>query len=199
MFLSQPVSIITHSNIGILSEDVFCLFQDSSPKPDMEQKLRSASSVDELMSLIYPTYWAALKCRSKLSAAASASKLSPRSQPPRLRPLTEEPTFAAAYVHLDVMKSKFGICFKILFSDFLGKKWQSYRLKQCTSVSVSNFPFKSNLFSSIFNTIGQQAKNILLSEANIALMLPKNLPQKTLSTPAARAVSVLFKAIHIIT
>uniref|UniRef100_A0A3Q2CB25 Vascular endothelial growth factor c n=1 Tax=Cyprinodon variegatus TaxID=28743 RepID=A0A3Q2CB25_CYPVA len=37
----------------------------------MEQKLRSASTVDELMSLIYPSYWAALKCRSKLSAAAS--------------------------------------------------------------------------------------------------------------------------------
>ncbi|GAA6228708.1 vascular endothelial growth factor C isoform X1 [Lates japonicus] len=82
---------------------------DSQPKPDMEQKLRSASSVDELMSLIYPSYWAALKCRSKLSAAAasSASKLSQRPQPRRLRPLadTEEPTFAAAYLNLDILKS----------------------------------------------------------------------------------------------
>ncbi|KAL7404115.1 hypothetical protein ABVT39_009900 [Epinephelus coioides] len=81
---------------------------ESSPKPDMEQKLRSASSVDELMSLIYPSYWAALKCRSKLSAAASsASKHSQRPQPRRLRPLadTEEPTFAAAYLNLDALKS----------------------------------------------------------------------------------------------
>ncbi|TKS69404.1 Vascular endothelial growth factor C [Collichthys lucidus] len=82
---------------------------DSSPKPDMEQKLRSASSVDELMSLIYPSYWAALKCRSKLSAAAasSSSKPSQQPQPRRLRPLAdrEEPTFAAAYLNLDVLKS----------------------------------------------------------------------------------------------
>nr|XP_033946173.1 vascular endothelial growth factor C-like [Pseudochaenichthys georgianus] len=74
---------------------------DSSLKPDMEQQLRSASSVDELMSLIYPSYWTALKCRSKLSAA---SRVSPRAQSP-LRPPAEEPTFAAAYLNLDVLKS----------------------------------------------------------------------------------------------
>lgn len=82
----------------------------------MEQKLRSASSVDELMSLIYPSYWAALKCRSKLSAAASsASKFTQRPQTHRLRPLSEaeEPTYAAAYLNLDVLKSK---C--LLFSPF---------------------------------------------------------------------------------
>lgn len=76
----------------------------------MEQKLRSASSVDELMSLIYPSYWAALKCRSKLSAAASsASKFNRRPQTHRLRPLSdvEEPTYAAAYLNLDVLKSMF--------------------------------------------------------------------------------------------
>ncbi|KAK1886010.1 Vascular endothelial growth factor C [Dissostichus eleginoides] len=76
---------------------------DSSLKPDMEQQLRSASSVDELMSLIYPSYWTALKCRSKLSAASSASRVSPRAQSP-LRPPAEEPTFAAAYLNLDVLK-----------------------------------------------------------------------------------------------
>ncbi|XP_070684267.1 vascular endothelial growth factor C [Pempheris klunzingeri] len=80
---------------------------DSPPQPDMEQMLRSASSVDELMSLIYPSYWAALKCRSKLSAASSSSKLSQRPHPRRPRPLadTEEPTFAAAYLNLDILKS----------------------------------------------------------------------------------------------
>lgn len=85
----------------------------------MEQKLRSASSVDELMSLIYPSYWAALKCRSKLSAAAasSASMLSQRPQPRRLRPLayTEEPTFAAAYLNLDVLKSMFALFLNMIF------------------------------------------------------------------------------------
>ncbi|XP_015259223.1 PREDICTED: vascular endothelial growth factor C-like, partial [Cyprinodon variegatus] len=78
------------------------------PKPDMEQKLRSASTVDELMSLIYPSYWAALKCRSKLSAAASpASEFTQRSQTQRLRPPAdaEEPIYAAAYLNLDVLKS----------------------------------------------------------------------------------------------
>lgn len=78
----------------------------------MEQKLRSASSVDELMSLIYPSYWAALKCRTKLSAA----KLSQRPQPRRQKPLTntEEPTFAAAYLNLDILKSMFKL--NVLFS-----------------------------------------------------------------------------------
>lgn len=82
---------------------------DSPPKSDMEQKLRSASSVDELMSLIYPSYWAALKCTSRLSTAvaSTASKVSQRPQSRLLRPLadTEEPTFAAAYLNLDVLKS----------------------------------------------------------------------------------------------
>ncbi|KAM9314096.1 vascular endothelial growth factor C [Pholidichthys leucotaenia] len=82
---------------------------DSPPQPDIEQRLRSASNVDELMSLIYPSYWSALKCRSKLSAAAasSPSKLSQRPQTRRLRPQaeTQEPTFAAAYFNLDILKS----------------------------------------------------------------------------------------------
>ncbi|KAI9527910.1 hypothetical protein NQZ68_025951 [Dissostichus eleginoides] len=90
---------------GMAVYDYNGLFQtDSSLKPDMEQQLRSASSVDELMSLIYPSYWTALKCRSKLSAASSASRVSPRAQSP-LRPPAEEPTFAAAYLNLDVLKS----------------------------------------------------------------------------------------------
>ncbi|XP_019735351.1 vascular endothelial growth factor C isoform X2 [Hippocampus comes] len=75
---------------------------DSSlPEPDMEERLRSASSVDELMSLIYPFYWAALKCKSKLPFA-SVSKLSHH-----LEPLieTDQTNFAAAYLNLDVLKS----------------------------------------------------------------------------------------------
>ena len=108
------------SNSSIFSEHVSCFFQVSPLKPDMEQKLRSAASVDELMSLIYPSYWATLKCRSKLSAAAasSASRLSQSPQPHRLRPQadTEEQTFAAAYLNLDVLKSMFPLGFNLIFS-----------------------------------------------------------------------------------
>ncbi|XP_047433624.1 vascular endothelial growth factor C isoform X2 [Mugil cephalus] len=70
----------------------------------MEEKLRSASSVDELMSLIYPSYWATLKCRSKLSAAA-ASKLSQRPHRPRPAANAEQPKLAAAYLNLDLLKN----------------------------------------------------------------------------------------------
>ncbi|XP_072319914.1 vascular endothelial growth factor C isoform X2 [Eucyclogobius newberryi] len=77
------------------------------PQLDMEQRLRSASTVDELMSLIYPSFWAALKCRSKLSAAGSSSKVKAQAQTRRSRPRseTDEPTYAASYLNLDVFKS----------------------------------------------------------------------------------------------
>ncbi|XP_040043462.1 vascular endothelial growth factor C [Gasterosteus aculeatus] len=96
-------SDFSHSDYDDYSEQEQMDEPDSSPKPDMEEKLRSASSVDELMNLIYPSYWAALKCKSKLSAAPPAFKL----QPGRLKPPAdkEEPIFAAAYLNLDVLKS----------------------------------------------------------------------------------------------
>lgn len=106
--------VIILSESSVLSKGVCFPFQDTSPTPNLEQSLRSASSVDELMNLIYPSYWAAVKCRSKLSAAASSSsKLSQQSQVRQLRPLgdTEEPTFAAAYLNLDILKSMFMFCF----------------------------------------------------------------------------------------
>lgn len=90
------------------------LFQEPPrPQRDMERRLRSASSVDELMSLVYPSYWAALKCSSKLSAAAASAGTwlpAPQRQAPptrRLRPPAngDEPTFAAAYLNLDLLKS----------------------------------------------------------------------------------------------
>ncbi|KAI3353047.1 hypothetical protein L3Q82_019242, partial [Scortum barcoo] len=107
LLYSNLASDLSHSDYYDDYEQEQRAGPDSPPKPDMEQKLRSASSIDELMSLMYPSYWAALKCRSKLSAASSASKLSQRPQPRRLRPLADpqEPTFAAAYLNLDVLKS----------------------------------------------------------------------------------------------
>lgn len=80
------------------------LFQDALPGPDMEQRLRSASSVDELMTLIYPSYWATLKCTSKLSSAAASprSRSSGQQRPPAS---AGEPGFSAVYFNLDVLKS----------------------------------------------------------------------------------------------
>uniref|UniRef100_A0A8C4ZMC3 Vascular endothelial growth factor C n=1 Tax=Gadus morhua TaxID=8049 RepID=A0A8C4ZMC3_GADMO len=75
--------------------------RELSGSSDMEQRLRSASSVDELMNLVYPSYWSALKCRSKLSTAAF--RLSGAHGAPT-RPL-EEPGYAAAFYNMDVMKS----------------------------------------------------------------------------------------------
>ena len=85
----------------------------------MEQRLRSASSVDELMNLVYPSYWSALKCRSKLSTAVGggggmasgaqpAFRLSGAHGAPK-RPL-EEPGYAAAFYNMDILKSK-SFCF----------------------------------------------------------------------------------------
>ncbi|XP_030580504.1 vascular endothelial growth factor C [Archocentrus centrarchus] len=106
---SSPASDVSHNDYYEYYEQEQLDEPDSPPKPDMEQRLRLASSVDELMGLIYPSYWAALKCSSKLSAAAASSsfKLSQRSQARPLRPLvdTEAPTFAAAYLNLDILKS----------------------------------------------------------------------------------------------
>ncbi|CAL8329202.1 unnamed protein product [Lota lota] len=89
---------------------------DSPPEPDMEQRLRSASSVDELMSLVNPSYWSALKCSSKLATAAAAGgaggvassaqaafRVSGAQGAPT-RPL-EEPGYAAAFYNMDVLKS----------------------------------------------------------------------------------------------
>lgn len=77
----------------------------------MEQRLRSASSVDELMRLVYPSYWSTLKCRSKLSTAASAGGVASTAQAAsrvsggQTRPL-EMPGYAATFLNLDILKSK---------------------------------------------------------------------------------------------
>ncbi|CAL8333031.1 unnamed protein product [Merluccius merluccius] len=87
---------------------------DFPPEPDMEQRLRSASSVDELLQLVYPSYWSALKCRSKLSLVAAspggvastaqaASRVS-GAKGAQIRPL-EKLGYAAAFLNLDILKS----------------------------------------------------------------------------------------------
>ncbi|XP_059408506.1 vascular endothelial growth factor C-like isoform X3 [Carassius carassius] len=37
-------------------------------EPDLMEQLRSAGSVDELMRMVYPSYWSMLKCRSKMGS-----------------------------------------------------------------------------------------------------------------------------------
>ncbi|MBN3326620.1 VEGFC factor, partial [Atractosteus spatula] len=68
--------------------------------PDLEERLRSVSSVDELMKIVYPNYWTMLKCQSKRGGrmhfrdqGASDSR-------------TEEPLiFAAAFYNFEILKS----------------------------------------------------------------------------------------------
>lgn len=87
-----------------LSLKACLLFQDTLPRPDMEERLRSASTVDELMTLIYPSYWATLKCTSKLSSVAPSPR-SASSGRQRLPASAEDLAFSAVYLNLDVLKS----------------------------------------------------------------------------------------------
>ncbi|KAK2852244.1 hypothetical protein Q7C36_007445 [Tachysurus vachellii] len=67
-------------------------------EPDLEEQLRSAGSVDELMRLLYPSYWNILKCHSKRTISPRFSHRDPDSH-------SEELSFAAAYFNLDIFKS----------------------------------------------------------------------------------------------
>ncbi|TSX30751.1 Vascular endothelial growth factor C [Bagarius yarrelli] len=67
-------------------------------EPDLEEQLRSAGSVDELMRLLYPSYWNILKCHSKRTINSRFSHRDPITRP-------DEPSFAAAYFNLDIFKS----------------------------------------------------------------------------------------------
>ncbi|KAL4640523.1 vascular endothelial growth factor C [Arapaima gigas] len=65
-------------------------------EPDLERQLRSASSVDELLRIIYPGYWATLRCRSKRNQRFHGRSLA----------AGEEPVaFAAAFLNIEVFKS----------------------------------------------------------------------------------------------
>ncbi|KAI4873956.1 hypothetical protein NFI96_033728, partial [Prochilodus magdalenae] len=73
-------------------------------EPDLEDQLRSAGSVDELMKLLYPSYWNMLKCRSKLESTPRFASKEHRGHP-SAETRKEEMTFAAAYINLDMIKS----------------------------------------------------------------------------------------------
>uniref|UniRef100_A0A8C5LHD5 Vascular endothelial growth factor C n=1 Tax=Jaculus jaculus TaxID=51337 RepID=A0A8C5LHD5_JACJA len=62
----------------------------------LEEQLRSVSSVDELMSVLYPEYWKMYKCQLRKGGW----------QPPNLNTRTEETVkFAAAHYNAEILKS----------------------------------------------------------------------------------------------
>ncbi|MGH0142621.1 UNVERIFIED_CONTAM: hypothetical protein FKN15_076500, partial [Acipenser sinensis] len=70
------------------------------PEPELEEQLRSVSSVDELMKIVYPKYWNMLRCQSK-----SGGHLHFREKA-FSDTRTEDPlVFAAAFYNLDILKS----------------------------------------------------------------------------------------------
>ncbi|XP_043103949.1 vascular endothelial growth factor C isoform X1 [Puntigrus tetrazona] len=68
-------------------------------EPDLVEQLRSAGSVDELMRIVYPSYWSMLKCRSKMG-----SRL-PHRDHSSTETRSEEASYAAAYINLEIFTS----------------------------------------------------------------------------------------------
>ncbi|XP_016404016.1 vascular endothelial growth factor C-like isoform X1 [Sinocyclocheilus rhinocerous] len=68
-------------------------------EPDLVEQLRSAGSVDELMRIVYPSYWSMLKCRSKMG-----SRL-PHRDHSSTETRSEEASYAAAFINLDIFTS----------------------------------------------------------------------------------------------
>ncbi|XP_012692416.1 vascular endothelial growth factor C isoform X2 [Clupea harengus] len=99
-------SAFLYTNLAIdTSQDYYDYDQDQGevteyPEPDMEERLRSVSSVDELMRIVYPSYWTMVKCRSKRGARY------PLRDHVSAETRSDEPlTFAAAYFNFDILKS----------------------------------------------------------------------------------------------
>ncbi|XP_026873352.2 vascular endothelial growth factor C [Electrophorus electricus] len=103
-------SAILYTNFAFeSSHDYYDYDQDEVDAPEtsqpyFEERLRSAGSVDELMRLLYPTYWKVQKCRSKRT---STSRFTPREHheltTADVRP--DDPTFAAAFFNFDIFAS----------------------------------------------------------------------------------------------
>lgn len=65
---------------------------------DLEEQLRSVSSVDELMSVLYPDYWKMYKCQLRKGGW----------QQPTLNTRTgDNVKFAAAHYNTEILKSKY--------------------------------------------------------------------------------------------
>ncbi|XP_028834297.1 vascular endothelial growth factor C isoform X2 [Denticeps clupeoides] len=68
--------------------------------PSIVEQLRSVSSVDELMRIVYPSYWTILKCRSKRGARYTV-----RDHVSTETRSDKQSMFAAAYINFDILKS----------------------------------------------------------------------------------------------
>ncbi|KTG42038.1 hypothetical protein cypCar_00007627, partial [Cyprinus carpio] len=68
-------------------------------EPDLMEQLRSAGSVDELMRMVYPSYWSMLKCRSKMGSHL------PYRDHTSTETRSEEASYAAAFIDLDIFTS----------------------------------------------------------------------------------------------
>ncbi|KAJ8335872.1 hypothetical protein SKAU_G00392140 [Synaphobranchus kaupii] len=105
LFLVYTVCL--HTNIAVESvHDYYEYDQDEGDikqehtEADLEQQLRSAASVDELMKIVYPNSWTMLKCRSKRgSRFAGRERFSSEAR------AEEPPVFAAAYFNFEILKS----------------------------------------------------------------------------------------------
>ncbi|XP_028646981.1 vascular endothelial growth factor C [Erpetoichthys calabaricus] len=71
------------------------------PVPTIEEQLRSASSVDELMKIIYPEYWTMLKCQSKRGGRFHFKEPSASDPGQEDEPMA----FAAAHYNFEIFKS----------------------------------------------------------------------------------------------
>ncbi|XP_035273694.1 vascular endothelial growth factor C [Anguilla rostrata] len=104
LFLVYTVCLYT--NIAVESvHDYYEYDQDEGDikehtEADLEQQLRSAASVDELMKIVYPNSWTMLKCRSK-----RGSRLAGRERFSAEARSEELPAFAAAYFNFEILKS----------------------------------------------------------------------------------------------
>lgn len=69
----------------------------------MEEQLRSVSSVDELMTVLYPEYWKMYKCQLRKGGWQRYK------EQPNINARTEETVkFAAAHYNAEILKSKYG-------------------------------------------------------------------------------------------
>ncbi|KTG04125.1 hypothetical protein cypCar_00023365 [Cyprinus carpio] len=68
-------------------------------EPDLVEQLRSVGSVDELMRIVYPSYWSMLKCRSKMGSHL------PQRDHSSTETRSEEASYAAAFINLEIFTS----------------------------------------------------------------------------------------------
>ncbi|XP_035273695.1 vascular endothelial growth factor C isoform X2 [Anguilla anguilla] len=161
LFLVYTVCLYT--NIAVESvHDYYEYDQDEGDikehtEADLEQQLRSAASVDELMKIVYPNSWTMLKCRSK-----RGSRLAGRERFSAEARSEELPAFAAAYFNFEILKSIESEWRKTLCMPRCGGCCNSEEL-QCRNLSTS---YISKTLFEITIPVTQGTKPVTVSFAN---------------------------------